>query len=177
MTWQLRRAGAADLDAIMALEQASFENDAWSRDSMRRELANPHCYYLVAVDAEAGTGLVEGYAGLSCPVGSTDADIQTIAVAERSRGRGLGRQLMGRLLDEAMTRRAKTVFLEVRADNPVAHALYVSLGFADIAVRPNYYQPDGVDAIVMRAELPAKGPALAAGSDTTADGGREGNAS
>ncbi|MGD8165815.1 ribosomal protein S18-alanine N-acetyltransferase [Herbiconiux sp. P16] len=177
MSWQLRRAGVADLDAIMALEEASFENDAWSRESMRRELANPHCYYLVGVDAEAGTDMVEGYAGLLCPMGSTDADIQTIAVSERSRGRGLGRQLMGRLLAEATTRRAKTVFLEVRADNPVAHALYVSLGFADIAVRPAYYQPDGVDAIVMRAELPARGPALAAGGETAADIAREGNAS
>ena len=171
MTWQLRRATVADLDAIMALEEASFENDAWSRESMRREIEHPHCYYLVGVDAEAGTGVVEGYAGLLCPVGSSDADVQTIAVSERSRGRGLGRQLMGRLLTEATARRAKTVFLEVRADNPVAHALYLSLGFADIAVRPAYYQPDGVDAIVMRAELPARGPALAARSTPpTVDG-------
>ncbi|WP_382303783.1 ribosomal protein S18-alanine N-acetyltransferase [Herbiconiux sp. UC225_62] len=176
MSWQLRRAGVADLDAIMALEEASFENDAWSRESMRSELANRHCYYLVGIDAEAGTDMVEGYAGLLCPVGSTDADIQTIAVSERSRGRGLGRQLMARLLAEAATRRAKAVFLEVRADNPVAHGLYVSLGFADIAVRPAYYQPDGVDAIVMRADLPARGPALAAG-DAGSDGAREGNAS
>jgi ribosomal-protein-alanine acetyltransferase len=171
VTWQLRRATVADLDAIMALEEASFENDAWSRESMRREIEHPHCYYLVGVDAEAGTGVVEGYAGLLCPAGSSDADIQTIAVSERSRGRGLGRQLMGRLLTEATARRAKTVFLEVRADNPVAHALYLSLGFADIAVRPAYYQPDGVDAIVMRAGLPARGPALAARSTPpTADG-------
>jgi ribosomal-protein-alanine acetyltransferase len=162
MSWQLRRASAADLDAIMALEEASFESDAWSRDSMLREIEHPHCYYLVGVDAEKPDA-VEGYAGLLSPVGSTDADIQTIAVTERSRGRGLGRQLMTHLLTEAAKRGATSVFLEVRADNPVAHALYLSLGFGDIAVRPAYYQPDGVDAIVMRAQLPHREASLATG--------------
>jgi N6-L-threonylcarbamoyladenine synthase len=38
-------------------------------------------------------------------------------------------------------------------DNPVAAALYESLGFVAIDRRKAYYQPDGVDAIVMRAEL------------------------
>ncbi|MCS5732612.1 ribosomal protein S18-alanine N-acetyltransferase [Herbiconiux daphne] len=160
MTWQLRRATADDLDEIMALEESSFESDAWSRESMLREIEHPYCYYLVGVDAEH-PGAVEGYAGLLSPPGASDADIQTIAVSERSRGRGLGRQLMTRLLAEAARRGAKSMFLEVRADNPVAHALYLSLGFADIAVRPAYYQPDGVDAIVMRAPLRRPEPTLA----------------
>jgi len=169
MSWQLRRAGLADLDAIMALEESSFETDAWSRESMQREIESPLCYYLVGFDAEtgaaaetAGNGDIDGYAGLLCPRGASDADIQTIAVSERSRGRGLGRQLMGRLLAEATDRGARSIFLEVRADNPVAQSLYRSLGFEEIAVRPNYYQPDAVDAVVMRAPLPPRVASLAA---------------
>jgi len=46
------------------------------------------------------------------------------------------------------------VFLEVRADNPGARSLYETLGFAEIAVRPKYYQPDGVDAVIMRLAVP-----------------------
>ncbi|WP_371741926.1 ribosomal protein S18-alanine N-acetyltransferase [Herbiconiux sp. VKM Ac-2851] len=146
----LRPATEDDLDAIMALEESSFTSDAWSRDSMQRELASPFCHYLVAVRADGG---LAGYAGLLCPAGSSDADIQTIAVDPADRGHGLGRALMTELMAEAGRRRARQIFLEVRADNPVAHGLYRSLGFDDIAVRPNYYQPDGVDAVVMRAEL------------------------
>ena len=41
------------------------------------------------------------------------------------------------------------LFLEVRADNPIAQALYDSLGFEQIGVRPRYYQ-HGVDAVLMR---------------------------
>ena len=49
------------------------------------------------------------------------------------------------------------MFLEVRADNPVAQALYASEGFEAVGRRPRYYQPDDVDAIVMRLELRRRG--------------------
>jgi len=150
MTWLLRRAGVDDLDAIMAIEQTTFATDAWSSELMRAELRNDHTYYLVAQGAA-----VEGYAGLLAPVGAGQADIQTIAVVESARGQGLGRALMNALLSEARTRGADEVFLEVRADNPGAQHLYTSLGFEQIDVRKNYYQPDGVDAIIMRLTLPA----------------------
>ncbi len=45
------------------------------------------------------------------------------------------------------------MFLEVRADNPVAQQLYASEGFAEVGRRPRYYQPDDVDAIVMKLDL------------------------
>ena len=47
------------------------------------------------------------------------------------------------------------MFLEVRADNPVAEALYASEGFVEIARRPRYYQPDDIDAVVMKLDLAA----------------------
>jgi len=147
----LRRAAPADLDAIMDLETSTFGSEAWSRASMRAELASRHGYYLVA-EQHADFPLV-GYAGLLAPAGSGQADIQTIAVAPEARGHGLGRSLMVALLAEASARAATEVFLEVRADNPNAQALYSSLGFEQIAVRPQYYQPDGVDAHIMRLDL------------------------
>ena len=55
-----------------------------------------------------------------------------------------------RLLEEARARHVDDVLLEVRADNPDAQRLYERHGFTAIAVRPRYYQPDNVDAIVMR---------------------------
>jgi ribosomal-protein-alanine acetyltransferase len=149
MTWQLRRAGIADLDAIMAIESTTFGSDAWSRPAMRAELLGPHSYYLVAFPL-GEPERIEAYAGLLAPARSLQSDIQTIAVAETARRQGLGRTLMHTLISEARTRGAQEVFLEVRADNPSAETLYLSLGFEQIAVRANYYQPDGVDAHIMR---------------------------
>ncbi len=146
---RLRDAEFADLDAIMALETATFPTDAWSRDMMAAELASPHTAYLVV---ESGDEVV-AYAGLSAPAGSEQADIQTIAVDATHRRLGIGTVLVEQLLGAARARGAAEVFLEVRADNPGAEALYGRHGFVRIAVRPRYYQPDGVDAIVMRKVL------------------------
>lgn len=152
MTWQLRRATGDDLDAVMAIETAVFAPDDWSRASMAAELSDGHGYYLVAFRPEAPEA-IEAYAGLRAPRGSEQADIQTIAVVPEARRAGLGRVLMRALLAEARRRGAAEVFLEVRADNPGAQALYESLGFERIAVRPRYYQ-GGIDAVIMRLRLP-----------------------
>jgi ribosomal-protein-alanine N-acetyltransferase len=152
MAFELRAATSDDLDAIMALETATFGSDAWSADSMASELASEHTYYLFAFEPDA-PDVLAGYGGLLAPRGSGDGDIQTLAVAEGARRRGLGRELVTNLIAEAATRGADEVFLEVRADNPNARALYDSLGFEQIAVRAKYYQPDGVDAQIMRLTL------------------------
>lgn len=145
------------------MEHSVFVNDAWSADMMRSELESPHGYYLVATEVDGDGSILDGYAGLFAPSRSDDADIQTIAVAEHARGRGLGRLLMHSLIEQARQQDSKQLFLEVRADNPVAIALYRSLGFEELGVRPGYYQPDDVDAIVMRLTITPSAPALAHG--------------
>lgn len=153
MTWQLRRAHEADLEAIMHLETTIFENDAWSAAMMVRDLNDPACYYLVAFPPDDPNS-IEAYAGLLAPQGATEGDIQTIAVADSARGHGLGRTLMQALIGEARKRGARLIFLEVRADHPGAQRLYERLGFIEVGVRRGYYQPDNVDAIVMRLNIP-----------------------
>ena len=147
----LRTATGDDLGAILTLERASFPTDAWSESLMAAELASPHGRYLVDVEA----GRVVGYGGVRAVRGAADADIQTIAIAEAARGAGRGRALLRALLGEARECGAREMFLEVRADNPVAEALYASEGFVEIARRPRYYQPDDIDAVVMKLDLAA----------------------
>ncbi|WP_232498011.1 ribosomal protein S18-alanine N-acetyltransferase [Agromyces humatus] len=170
----MRRAKLSDLDAIMHLERETFADDAWPEEAMRREIESPHGYYLVAVDepitasdaaADSPGPALRGYAGLLAPSGSEQGDIQTIAVDPSSRGMGLGRGLMHALITAARRRHIAELFLEVRADNPIARALYDSLGFEQIGVRPRYYR-GGVDAVLMRLEVkPAvTRPADAAGA-------------
>ncbi|NYE21283.1 ribosomal protein S18-alanine N-acetyltransferase [Microbacterium immunditiarum] len=157
----LRQATLDDLDAIMALERASFPGDAWSEASMREELRSPHGWYVVDLEA----GVLVGYAGLRAPRGSKDADVQTIAIAEAYRGHGRGRRILEALLAEAQRRGVREVFLEVRADNPVAQALYASEGFVEIARRPRYYQPGDVDALVMRLDVASRAAARTPDAD------------
>lgn len=149
MSHQIRIATEADLEQIMQIEKACFGNDAWSKSNMKSELLAPHTTYVVAEES----GSLIGYAGLSKLANSTSSDIQTIAVSESHRSLGVGRSLMESLLAFAKEQNAKEVFLEVREDKPTPRSLYSSLGFKAIDRRENYYQPDGVAAIVMRLDL------------------------
>ena len=142
----MRRATPEDLDALMALEDAIYPDDAWSRDNMGAELSNPHGYYLVETGEDDA---ILAYAGLLAPIGTGQGDIQTVTVAPEARRQGLARALMLKLLDEARRRGAEELFLEVRVDNESAQALYRELGFETISVRKGYYK-GGIDALTMK---------------------------
>jgi ribosomal protein S18 acetylase RimI-like enzyme len=73
--------------------------------------------------------------------------------------------LVEAVLIEARQRLVSSIFLEVRADNDPARGLYSSLGFREIDRRGGYYQPDGVDAIVMTLSLGAPQPGWTVGND------------
>jgi [ribosomal protein S18]-alanine N-acetyltransferase len=149
---RLRGMTAADLQDVLALERELFPDDAWTPEMFAEEFAQPASsrLYLVAEDGDGGA--VTGYAGMLFP-GGRQADVLTIAVAPGYWGRGIGSALLAALVQEARDRGCTEVFLEVREDNPRARGLYLRRGFQEIGVRRGYYQPSGVDAIVMRKDL------------------------
>jgi ribosomal-protein-alanine N-acetyltransferase len=140
----------ADMPAIMALEQKLFPEDAWTPAMFAAEFAQPAARRLYLV-AEAGTTLI-GYAGMMF-TGGSQADVVTLAVDPARWGEGTGTALLMALVDEADKRGYEEVLLEVREDNPRARQLYLRHGFAEIGIRRAYYQPAGVDAVVMRKAL------------------------
>jgi [ribosomal protein S18]-alanine N-acetyltransferase len=149
MTVSMTQAGPGDADDIYRLEVALFPHDAWSKNTVDAELAHPDSYYLVLRDDQSQQ--LVGYGGLRAATsGGGQGDIQTMAVDTNFQGQGLGYLLLEALVAEAWRRRVDDLFLEVRADNDVAKALYDRAGFREIARRPGYYQPGSVDAIVMR---------------------------
>jgi ribosomal-protein-alanine N-acetyltransferase len=168
---RLRAMVPADLVDVIALEHSLFPEDPWTPEMFADEVAQPpeSRLYLIA-EADAGDGGVAdgdivsgrgaecgramaGYAGLMFIPGGKQADVLTIAVRPAYWGQGIGSALLGALLDAARDRGCTEMFLEVRADNPRAHGLYLRRGFEELGVRRGYYQPSGVDAIVMRKDL------------------------
>jgi ribosomal-protein-alanine acetyltransferase len=145
---EIRELTLADLPEVMNLERELFGSEAWLESSMASELQNPNTYYI---------GLFEnsllGYAGLSAIPASFSADVQTIGVAPKHQGKGLGRKLMDLLMARALAVGAEQVLLEVRADNETAISLYRSMDFEQIDLRKRYYQPSGVDALIMRTKI------------------------
>jgi len=143
---ELRTMTAADLSAVLELEEDLFAPDTWTASMYRDELRHTDTrHYLVA---ENGAGIV-GWAGLIAY--ADEAHVSTIGVARGRQGEGIGAQLLDALLAEA-DRRSPVVLLEVRADNERAIGLYERRGFSEIGRRPRYYQPSGTDAVVMKRE-------------------------
>lgn len=143
---ETRELGIEDLNLVMPLERELFGDEAWLEKTMAAELQNPNTHYVGIFDS----GLI-GYAGLSAVPASFSSDVQTIGVQGASRGSGLGRRLMQLLFDRALALGSEQLLLEVRADNQGAIGLYRSMNFEQIDLRKRYYQPSGVDALVMRA--------------------------
>lgn len=144
-----------DLEEVLAVEGPAFGADAWSREAFLSELAGPGRHYLLA-----GDGTVDGYLGVA--VNGPDAELQTIAVAPRRRGRGLGRLLLQRAVEVAAQAGARRLHLEVREDNAAAVALYTSAGFSRQGRRPGYYaaaSPGGprTAALLLQADLRGQG--------------------
>jgi ribosomal-protein-alanine N-acetyltransferase len=149
----------ADLAGVLALEHDLFPDDPWTARMFAEEVGQPpqnRLYLIAEADGTppvAGERVMAGYAGLMFVPGGTQADVLTIAVAQEYWGRGIGSALLGALIDAAVERGCAEVFLEVREDNPRARGLYLRRGFEEIGVRRGYYQPSGVNAIVMRKDL------------------------
>jgi len=149
-TVSLRELKEADMAPILALERELFPEDAWTPEMFEAEFSQPASRRLYLV-AEDGNALV-GYAGMMF-TGGSQADVVTLAVDPARWGEGTGTALLTALVDEADKRGYEEVLLEVREDNPRARRLYLGHGFAEVGIRRGYYQPSGVNAVVMRKAL------------------------
>jgi ribosomal-protein-alanine N-acetyltransferase len=132
----------SDLEQILFIEAVSYPRP-WNKSHFLDELASPHSFPLVALDAE---GMLTGYI---CPMILLDeGHIMNVAVRKEHRGRGLGKLLVEGVLRECRKRGAEYVSLEVRPSNTAAISLYRKLGFVETGLRKRYYE-NGEDAILM----------------------------
>jgi len=145
MTWSIERTlSSADLDEILAIEQASFTNP-WTRDMYLRELQNPDVSFLWVLRSP-DAGIV---AFCSFWLVLDEVHINNLAVRGDFRGQGVGKTLLERVLIEAASRGARRATLEVRRSNEAARRLYERLGFEVAATRPNYYASPPEDALIL----------------------------
>ena len=148
----IRRMTVADVPAVAALEAATFPSP-WPEDSFRHEMTkNPAARYLVA----EADGEIIGYAGAWIII--DESHITNVAVAEKARGRGLGRRLMEALLQYLSNLGAAYTTLEVRESNAAARGLYDSLGFIAVGRRKKYYENREDGLIMVCDRLPPAAP-------------------
>jgi ribosomal-protein-alanine N-acetyltransferase len=144
-TVDIRPMTKADLESVLAIEQASFSRP-WRYEHFLHELSSPHSFPLVAV--------IEGAVGAYVCLMSLfeEAQILDIVVAPHLRGRSIARALLEHAAAIAREKHAEIMTLEVRASNTDAIALYERFGFSRTGIRPKYYE-DAEDALLMEKSL------------------------
>ena len=95
-------------------------------------------------------GQVVAYACAS--ISFDEGEILRIGVLPAFRRQGIGETVWARMLAQLQSRGVEKVFLEVRASNEPAKALYGKLGFQQVGRRPNYYRNPKEDALILRKE-------------------------
>ena len=142
-----RRMTAADLDAVVAIEETIYPHP-WTRGNFSDSLAAGYECWIV----ECG-GEIAGYSVAMIAAG--EAHLLNLSVAGSWQRRGIGREILGFVLGLARRSGAARIVLEVRPSNEAGRALYAAAGFKAIATRRGYY-PAGAereDAIVLQLEL------------------------
>lgn len=140
----IRPMTAADVPSVAAMEKLCF-SDPWSASSIASELDNPLSLWLVWEE----DGAAAAYLGVQRV--PPQADVMNVAVSPALRRRGIARALFAEL--ERRLPQIDELFLEVRASNSGAIALYRTLGFEQVGRRPNYYLDPREDALILRKEL------------------------
>jgi ribosomal-protein-alanine N-acetyltransferase len=138
---------AADLDAIVAVENAVYPHP-WTPGNFADSIAaGYHCWVV-----ECG-GEIAGYTVVMVAAG--EAHLLNLSVAAPWQRRGVGRELLSFVLKLARDCGVKNLFLEVRPSNRAAIALYAAAGFSSIGARRGYYPAGDAreDAVVMQLEL------------------------
>ena len=131
-----------DLDEVLSIEADSFPRP-WIRNHFLDELNSPHAFPLVAFGPD---NRVIGYI---CPMLVIDeGHILDVAVDKVFRGKGVGRMLVERALQDCRANGAEFVSLEVRISNQSAIRLYENVGFIKTGRRKAYYE-NGEDALLM----------------------------
>lgn len=141
---RFRQLVPSDLEALAALEAASF-NTPWSAEQYAAMIEGGACAVFGAFCGD----VLAGYIAVGMHPAAGEMEVYNIAVDEMHRRGGIGRKLLSLAFDAAALNGVARVFLEVRETNAPALALYNSLGFSRVGVRPRYYPDTGEDALVL----------------------------
>ena len=146
MEYFVRPMERADLDVCAVIEQSA--GDPWSLAQLSEELENQLAGGASRLFVAQAPG--QPVAGLAAwQLAAGEASLYTLTVAPEARRTGAGSALLRRSLEALRGEGAEVAFLEVRASNAGAIALYEQAGFVADGRRPRFYQNPTEDALIM----------------------------
>lgn len=144
MPIKIRKMKLQDLPAVIEIDQMSFTLP-WPEQTFRYEVADnraARCLVAETEDAKIAAMIVSW-------VVVDELHIATFATHRDFRRQGIGARLLTEALNDARNVGARRAFLEVRASNEAAQAMYRKFGFKVSGRRGKYYRDNGEDAVLM----------------------------
>ena len=152
-----KQGDASDISEIARFSVAAFDpgfREAWNEHQIAGMVSDPAGWLDVGRSVGQPHTPVLAFALSRAIV--DEVELLLFATCPAARRLGLGRALVARVCESSLRRGAKRIFLEVRASNLPARALYQSAGFVPAGRRPGYYRSvsgDSIDAITLALPL------------------------
>jgi len=142
--WMIRR----DMPEVIGIESASFEF-SWLEDDFIRCLRQRNCIGMVAEHNERVVGF------MIYELHRNRLHILNFAVHPDFRRRGIGQQMVRKLVGKLAPQRRNRIVLEVRETNLDAQLFFRSLGFRAISLLRDFYDDTTEDAYLMQYRFKA----------------------
>ena len=151
--WMIRR----DMPEVLSIENSGFEFP-WSEEDFIRCLRQRNCIGMVAEYDERVVGFMIN------ELHKNRLHVLNFAVQSDFRRRGVGQQMIGKLISKLSHQRRSRIMLEVRETNLAAQLFFREAGFRAVSVLRDFYDDTVEDAYLMEynyrhAELVGNGHA------------------
>lgn len=147
LTVQIEEMTTEDVNEVIKIEEASYGEHHWSKDSFYSEVSNNLARYYVAKDENNN---ILGYIGSWFII--EEAHITNVSVSPEQRRKSIGEALLVHVVQQCYKEKIKYITLEVRVSNEPAIKLYEKYQFKSLGTRKHYYQDNNEDALIMWTE-------------------------
>jgi len=143
----IRQMTPSDVASVFAID-CQTNDFPWTQSLFEQAVASTKKTSVIEEQGE-----ILGFSIVSYVVG--EAELLNICIAKNQQGKKLGNQLLEHVLAQAKLSENHEMYLEVRASNVAALALYEKHDFNEIGRRKDYYPMKGgrEDAILMARSL------------------------
>ncbi|MBQ6877237.1 MAG: ribosomal protein S18-alanine N-acetyltransferase [Oscillospiraceae bacterium] len=143
MNFEIKRLSEKDSFAVAEIEKQCFSNP-WSEATVSSEIKSRFSDFFGAFSEEKLVGYIGGRTI------AEETEIFNVAVSPEFRRKGIAKSLIEKFVEAVRKKETSVIFLEVRASNLSAIALYEKSGFVFCGIRKDYYTNPKENALLMR---------------------------
>jgi len=124
-----------DITPLMQIEDKCHSHP-WSEKTFRSCIGDRYFGEKLSETLRESNNIVGFYIGEQV---IDEATLMDICVSPNNQGKGLGKKLLTKFINQAKAKGAVKIWLEVRAKNIPAQMLYMNVGFIETGRRTGYY--------------------------------------